>query len=156
MLRYPRVGDEVATTKPTTTSLWGTAVRPGARAVVLSVGYIRTTVKLDTGSGFVTTTVPTTSLRVIRRNVCEDRFIERGQVVHAARLGVALVMIAPFVIFAIRYVVVTGGTDGLIETIALGLIQSVLDVIQMAISTPVGTGVYLVVGWALWRFAFPK
>lgn len=156
MLRYPRVGDEVATTKPTTTSLWGSTVRPGAPAVVLSVGFTRTTVKLDTGSGFVTTTVPTASLRVIRRSVGEERFTERGQVMHLARLGVALVMIAPFVIFTVKYVIATGGTNGLVETVALGLVQSVLDVVQMAITAPVGTAIYLLVGWALWRFAFPK
>jgi hypothetical protein len=108
--RYPRVGDEVITTKPISTSLWDSTLRPGARAVVLSVGFARTTVKLDTGSGFVTTAVPTTSLRVIRRSIGEDRFTERGQVLHLARLGVALVMI----------------------------------------------GIYLLVGWALWRFAFPR
>lgn len=156
MFRYPRVGDEVRTTKATTTSLWGGTVRPGAHAVVLSVGWIRTSIKVDTGRSFATVNVPTSSLRVIRRGVGEDRFTERGEVIHLARFGVMLAMIAPFAFFTVRYVMATGGVDGLIETITFGLVQSAVDVVQLAFTNPIRTGIYVVFGWALWRFAFPR
>lgn len=156
MLRYPRVGDEVRTTKPTTTSLWGSAVRPGAHCVVLSVGFIHSTVKLDTHGGFAITTIPTSSLRVIRRSVGEERFTHSRQLVHLARLGVALVMVTPFVIFTVKYVIATGGTDGLLETMVAGLINSVFDFLNLMLVEPIGTGIYLLAGWLLWRFAFPR
>jgi hypothetical protein len=127
----------------------------GARGVVLSVGWWFARVKVDDGMGFTTESVPISSLRVVRRGVGEQPFTERARIMHLARLGVALVMLAPLAAFMGRYVEATGGTDGLAESIASGAVLSALGVVNLVVVNPIGTALYLATGWGLWRFAFP-
>lgn len=153
--RQPRVGDVVrirSTAKQTAVS----GQVDGARGVVLSVGWWSARVKIDGGFGFTTESVPLSSLCVVRRGVGEQQFTERARIMHLARLGVALVMLAPLAVFVVRYVVATGGTDGLAESIVTGAVLSAVDTVSLFVVHPIGTALYLATGWGLWRFAFPR
>jgi hypothetical protein len=153
--RHPRVGDVVrirSTAKPVVKS----GRVDGGRGVVVSVGWWCARVKVDRGFGFTTESVPLSALHVVRRGIGEQQFVERARVMHLARLGVALVMLAPLAVFVVRYVVANRTTDGLVESIAIGTVCSALDVVALAAVNPIGTALYMAVGWGLWRFAFPR
>lgn len=158
----PDVGDWVRTTGrrriPTTFAdhLVDGGLRPGTRGVVVGrVGWSRLDVDFDAGFGTQRATVKTANLRVVRGRGGVDEFHRRADVVGWARLGVELVLIAPFVIEAVRYMC-AHGTHGLLLDLALAVVNSVIGVFELMIAAPVQTAVYLVGLTLLSRFAFGR
>lgn len=131
-------------------------IRPGARGVVTSRSGARAVVKFDAGFGTCHATVRLSDLHVTRRGGGVDAFQDRARTLGWARFGVALALLAPFGLYAVRYIAAHHGVQGLVPSLLIGTLDSFFAVIGSAIANPIQTVIYLVGLAVLSRFAFGR
>jgi len=160
--RVPQPGDWVATRHripiSLTDHLLGDAggLKPGTRGVVVrSSGFGRVEARFSIGlAGSVTASVRSSDLRVVRRGGGEDAFAAHTSRLNAARLGVAIALIAPFAYFVVAWHLHGGTKEGLLPALIDGACSGALDLLAYALTNPMKALIYLVIVTLAGRFAF--
>lgn len=164
MCRVPQVGDWVVATSEigARVSLISSRRLPvGTRGVVTTAVHgwwqPRVGVRFDAGlSGIVECDAEVARLRVVRRGGGHDAFVRRAQIGGAARAGVAVALLAPLVYFVVAYVWTRRTVEGLTGAVLGAVIDSAVGTAGSAITHPVTTAMFLLVGGVLARFAFRR
>lgn len=136
-------------------------IAKGTRGVVVGEprGFLRPTVPVRFDGGFGGTRsvdVPIASLRRSGRGRGPAEFERRTQLLGLIRLGVAIALVLPLIYFVGSYLWTHRTFDGLLSALAIGVIDSAGALIESALLHPVHTVVFLLVSWALGRFAFGR
>ena len=74
----------------------------------------------------------------------------------AARAGVVVALLAPILYFVAAYVWTRHTFDGLLFALADAAVETAVETASALASNPVPTAIFLVVTWALSRFAFRR
>ena len=162
--RSPEPGDWVATTVPIRLGiadllLGGDAGVPvGTRGVVVAaLGWDRYEVRLDGGLfGASRIWARGRDLRVVRRGGGAEAFGLRARRLASARLGVALALVGPLILFAASWFARGGSSDGLVAALAESAIFGAFDVLAFAVSNPVDAALYCITLGAAARVAFRR
>jgi hypothetical protein len=157
----PQPGDWIVTTEPIKHSLSDylsghAGIKTGTRGVVTArSGWNSVEVRLDGGMlGGYTVRARASQVRVTRRGGGVDAFAERSGRLAAARLGVAVAIVAPLLFFAASWFLHGGSKAGLLVAVLDGALYSILDLIGYAITNPIQAILYLILLAVAGRFAF--
>ncbi len=156
-----RPGDWVATTSTValtlTDHLTDGGLASGTRGVVTgTVGGTRVTVDFDAGFGIATATVPSHVLRRTRAGGGVEAFHARTSRRLPIRIGAALALAMPGIGFVVQYLWTYHTVDGIVPAAALGVVEGTQDLIQMAITNPVQTLLYLGAAALVHRIAYGR
>jgi hypothetical protein len=139
-----------------TDRLTGDGLKPGTRGVVVERTGSRVVVDFDAGFGTHRATVRSWDVRVVRHNGGFDAFHRRAHTLGWARFGVALALLAPFGVYAARYVLRHHSTSGLVPSLIIGVADSFVGLAAAALSNPIQAVIYLAILTVLSRFAFGR
>lgn len=154
----PDSGDWVRATRTVpvtfTDTLLSSGLPRGSRGVVLSRTGSRVTVEFDAGWGTQRATLPVAHCQIVRRGGGVQSFQQRNRRLTAVRLGLALVFVFPILQFVVQYVITTHGVHGLLGALAIGGVQSVIDMLTGFLTHPVKSIVYFAILGLMSRVAF--
>lgn len=153
-------GDWVSATStiPITLSdhVTGDGIRSGTRGVVTAVTGSQVTVDFDSGWGLHTATVSSRDLRRIRAGGGVERFRSRARTTTLIRLGLAIALLFPIVLFVADYLWTFHTLDGIVPAFLTTALDSVGDWIGAAVAHPMHTLVFGVVIGLVSRWVFRR
>lgn len=156
----PNVGDWIAAneTIPLSASdhLTKGGVAPGTRGVVTGRRGNRVDVRFDSTLGTYSATVPMRSVRITRRHGGVEAFERRSSRLTIVRLAALLTMLGPILLFVAQYAWQNHSTEGLLNALAVGVVEGSLELVGTIISHPVASIPYLVLTVGLQRIAFGR
>lgn len=136
-------------------SLTNSGLPTGTPGVVTgTVGWSRVTVDFNAGFGITTATVPTRSLRRTRPGGGIDAFHTRTSRRVPIRIGAALALALPGIWFVTQYLWTYHTLDGILPATAIGIVEGAGDLLEMAITHPVQTLIYLAAATLTHRIAY--
>lgn len=122
--------------------LTGSGLRPGTLGLVVARSGSRLQVRWDAGWGTTASTVPAHHCRLHSRGRGEDAFARRTRLVTTVRVALALFLVWPFAQFTLVYLWTYRTTEGLLEALAVGAVEGVLDFVATTVEHPVQSLVY--------------
>lgn len=141
----PDIGDWVTPirTLPITLAdhLTGHGIQPGTRGVVTERVGNRLTVSFGATGG--TARIPARHVRVVRHHGGFDAYQRRDRILLGIRLGLAIWLLWPIILFTISYLWTNRTTDGLLINLAIGIAYGIGDLATAAIAHPVRSVAYL-------------
>lgn len=72
----------------------------------------------------------------------------------AVKLGAAIALLAPVLLFAAKYWIAGGTTDRLVLTLAEGVVYGAIDTLGFVLSHPFKGLIYVAIVWGAGRLAF--
>ena len=72
----------------------------------------------------------------------------------AVRLGAAVALIAPVLIFATKYLIAGGTKDGLLLALAEGVVYGAISTLELVLTHPLQGLIYIAIVWGVGRLAF--
>jgi hypothetical protein len=128
-------------------------IKPGARGVVTATSGSRALVDFDAGLGTVSASVSQRHLRVVRRGGGIGSFKTNAHRRLIARVALIIFLALPVLQFLAAYAWINRGFDGITVAFAEGVVQSVLDWLNMLLTQPARTAIYIGCLWVVARLA---
>lgn len=153
-------GDWVRTKRLTKQTFYdhaaGTGIPSGTLGVVKETVGSRVVVELDAGWGTTHVTVPAHDLRLVRRRGGTDRFHSWSRRMTIIRLGCAVALALPVVMYVVQYVWAYHTFDGIVPAFAVACLDSAGYFLAAAIAHPLQALVFCAVCAVISRIAWGR